>query len=259
MTFEIDPNLIENNKVRLTEDGSGNLAIEHVPTANTITVDQDVAISDIATDTLPSNLDAQGHDINNVGSLSTDDVYLGQVDSTPTDSEIGDGNTAFYAKTDGNLYKRPYAGTESQISGGSGLLSSAGYSSDDTLWGHSSNIASASSTSTDSYSRYQEKHANVFVQWNDFVPSNAQGRLVAHCSVGSGEASNTKARLFNNTDSEIIAEVVSPSSNNFTIGPVDYTPPTTSDEINIFLEFASRDNSNTVTMFRAHVLAGSKL
>lgn len=71
MTFEIDPNLIENNEVRLTEDGSGDLAIEHVPSGNTITVDQDVAISDIATDKLPSNLDAQGNDINNVGSLST--------------------------------------------------------------------------------------------------------------------------------------------------------------------------------------------
>jgi len=76
MTFEIDPNLIENNEVRLTEDGSGDLAIEHVPSGNTITVDQDVAISDIATDTLPSNLDAQGNDINNVGSVNTDDLTV---------------------------------------------------------------------------------------------------------------------------------------------------------------------------------------
>jgi len=74
MTFTIDPNLIENNEVRLTEDNSGQLAIEHISSGNTITVDQDVAISDIATDTLPSNLDAQGNDISNVGSLSTDDI-----------------------------------------------------------------------------------------------------------------------------------------------------------------------------------------
>lgn len=77
MTFKIDPNLIENNEVRLTEDGSGNLAIEHVPSGNTVTVDQDVAISDIVTDKLPSNLDAQGNDISNVGSLSTDDLGIG--------------------------------------------------------------------------------------------------------------------------------------------------------------------------------------
>lgn len=71
MTFTIDPNLIENNEVRLTEDGNGELAIEHISTGNTVTVDQDVAVSDIATDKLPSNLDAQGNDINNVGSLKT--------------------------------------------------------------------------------------------------------------------------------------------------------------------------------------------
>lgn len=52
-------------------------------------------------------------------STTTEDVYLGQVSSTPTDSEIGTGNTAFYAKDDGSLYKKPYGGTESQVGGGS--------------------------------------------------------------------------------------------------------------------------------------------
>jgi hypothetical protein len=82
MTFTIDPNLIENNEVRLTEDGNGELAIEHISTGNTITVDQNVAISDIATDKLPSNLDAQGNDINNVGSVNTDVATIENIQVT---------------------------------------------------------------------------------------------------------------------------------------------------------------------------------
>ncbi len=52
-------------------------------------------------------------------SLSTGHVWLGQQSDAPTDSEIGSGNVALYAKDDGNLYKKPYGGSESQI-GGSG-------------------------------------------------------------------------------------------------------------------------------------------
>jgi hypothetical protein len=74
MTFSIDPNLIENNEVRLTENASNQLAIEHVPSGNTITVDDDVVVSDIVDGTLPSDLDADGNNISNVGSLSTESI-----------------------------------------------------------------------------------------------------------------------------------------------------------------------------------------
>lgn len=47
-------------------------------------------------------------------------IYLGHVTETPTDAEIGEGNVAFYAKSDGALYKRPYGGSESGIGGGGG-------------------------------------------------------------------------------------------------------------------------------------------
>ena len=83
MTFTIDPNLIENNEVRLTENTSGELAIEHVPSGRTITVDEDVSISDIVTDPLSSNVDGQGNDITNVGSLGSQSVNTG---NTQTDN-----------------------------------------------------------------------------------------------------------------------------------------------------------------------------
>lgn len=51
-------------------------------------------------------------------SITTDNVWLGQVSSTPTDADIGSGNTAFYAKTDENVYKKPHGGTESQVGAG---------------------------------------------------------------------------------------------------------------------------------------------
>jgi hypothetical protein len=46
MTFDITPSKIENDEVQLVGDGSGNLAIKHVPSGETITLDESVAISD---------------------------------------------------------------------------------------------------------------------------------------------------------------------------------------------------------------------
>lgn len=42
-------------------------------------------------------------------------LWLGEQTDTPTDSEIGSGNVAFYAKNDGLLYTRPHGGTESLV------------------------------------------------------------------------------------------------------------------------------------------------
>lgn len=47
-------------------------------------------------------------------------IWFGQQSDTPTDSEIGSGNTALYAKDDGLLYTRPHGGTESQVGSGGG-------------------------------------------------------------------------------------------------------------------------------------------
>lgn len=44
-------------------------------------------------------------------------VWLGQQSGAPSDSDIGEGNTALYSKTDGELYKKPYGGSESQVTG----------------------------------------------------------------------------------------------------------------------------------------------
>lgn len=69
MPFNIDPNLIENNDVQLTEDGNGDLALKHVPSGTTLTVDEDVNISDFWDDN-NSEITA---DVNNQ-SLSTEDL-----------------------------------------------------------------------------------------------------------------------------------------------------------------------------------------
>ncbi len=54
------------------------------------------------------------------GKYTADVLFLGQVTSTPSDSDIESGNTAFYAKDDGNLYKKPYGGSEEQVGGAGG-------------------------------------------------------------------------------------------------------------------------------------------
>lgn len=58
-----------------------------------------------------------------LSALTTDEgVYMGEVSQTPTDDDYSSGQIAFYAKSDGNLYKRPHGGTESQIGGGGGIF-----------------------------------------------------------------------------------------------------------------------------------------
>lgn len=47
-------------------------------------------------------------------------VFLGQVDTTPSDAEIGAGNVVMYAKTDGNLYQKAHGGAESLIGSSGG-------------------------------------------------------------------------------------------------------------------------------------------
>jgi len=66
-----------------------------------------------------------------VQALTATEVFLGQVDSTPSDSAIGEGNIAVYAKSDGNLYKKPHGGSEA-IVGGSGGGTDVSVSEDDT-------------------------------------------------------------------------------------------------------------------------------
>lgn len=65
-----------------------------------------------------------------VESLDTELVDLGERSTTPADAEIGTGNVALYSKTDGNLYTKPYGGSESQVGGGSGALSDSGTDND---------------------------------------------------------------------------------------------------------------------------------
>lgn len=49
MGFEIDPNLIENDEVRITTDGNGDLALEHKASNRTITLDRDISLLDLTT------------------------------------------------------------------------------------------------------------------------------------------------------------------------------------------------------------------
>lgn len=79
MTFTIDPDLLENNDFQLTDDGSGNLALEAKATGNIFTIDENSSLSDKIESTLDTNLDANGNDITNVNSLNTDQASISQV------------------------------------------------------------------------------------------------------------------------------------------------------------------------------------
>lgn len=47
MPFTVDPKLIENDEVRLTENSSGNLEIIHVPTNSTLEIDESATLSNV--------------------------------------------------------------------------------------------------------------------------------------------------------------------------------------------------------------------
>ncbi len=65
MPFAIDPELIENEHVQITEDENSNLALEHKPTGRVLTLDDDVTVSDlIDTDDIAAAID--GHQQNDV-------------------------------------------------------------------------------------------------------------------------------------------------------------------------------------------------
>jgi len=64
MPFTIDPKLIENDEVRLTENNSGNLEIVHVPSGKSLEID-----SSKKTSTITNNADeVDGFDIQKNGS-----------------------------------------------------------------------------------------------------------------------------------------------------------------------------------------------
>jgi hypothetical protein len=64
MPFTIDPKLIENDEVRLTENNSGNLEIVHVPSGKSLEID-----STEKTSTIAGNADeVDGFDIQKNGS-----------------------------------------------------------------------------------------------------------------------------------------------------------------------------------------------
>jgi hypothetical protein len=51
MPFTIDPKLIENDEVRLTENNSGNLEIVHVPSGKSLGIDTSGTTSDFSVST----------------------------------------------------------------------------------------------------------------------------------------------------------------------------------------------------------------
>lgn len=77
-----------------------------------------------------SGTDHRGSEVEGVGT-----VYMDERSDTPTDDEQADGQTALYAKADGNVYKRPHGGEESEIGsgGGGGGLQPPGSSTDPDL------------------------------------------------------------------------------------------------------------------------------
>lgn len=95
-------------------------------------VDVDISIGSLETDGDITDTDGEKiYDKNNKTiesdvdneSVDTGHVWLGQQSDTPTDSEIGAGNVALYAKDDGNIYKKENGGSETQIGSGSGIFS----------------------------------------------------------------------------------------------------------------------------------------
>jgi len=51
MPFTIDPKLIENDEVRLTENNNGNLEIVHVPSGKSLGIDTSGTLSDFSVST----------------------------------------------------------------------------------------------------------------------------------------------------------------------------------------------------------------
>lgn len=100
--FRISPELLENDVVRLTEV-NGELAVEHLPTETTLIVDETRSLSDLLSDELRSDLDGQGYDITNLGSVSTEEVGIGSWQWANSESDaldkldaMADGSTVVF-------------------------------------------------------------------------------------------------------------------------------------------------------------------
>jgi hypothetical protein len=84
MPFTVDPNLIENDEVRLTENNSGNLEIVHVPTSSSLEIDQSGAVSTLG------NSDEEIQDI--IGGIVTNGlVYNDGTNTISVSDDIGGG------------------------------------------------------------------------------------------------------------------------------------------------------------------------
>lgn len=86
-SFTIDPKLIENADVRITEDADGDLAIEHIPSGNVITVDQNISVSDIVAEGSSTTLQSL-----DVDELNNADIANVDAETIPTAQ--GDGSIA---------------------------------------------------------------------------------------------------------------------------------------------------------------------
>ena len=107
MTFTIDPNLLENNEFELTEDQNGNLALEAKNQGYVFTIDENSSLSDKIESQLDENLNANGNDINNVGSLNTGNIDIGQttiVSNTVTLSDDGSESFDFQGDTMAHIF-----------------------------------------------------------------------------------------------------------------------------------------------------------
>lgn len=113
------------------------------------------------------------------------------------------------------------------------------------------NYAEGTTTTSSSYSPYNEVETELTFAWDDVFSGNVQGQ----CYVSASLFNNNDAinfRIQNTTDGETVIEQtgITGGSQNIAIGPVDYTPTTTSNPIVIQPEFSNQDNSTGVDVFR---------
>jgi hypothetical protein len=113
-------------------------------------------------------------------------------------------------------------------------------------------------TSSDSFTDFRPNDTGILAVWDRQFPSSVQGRAFATGRI-DGSAGDITIRLFNKTDNDLIVEKTISSFTEFTLGPVNYTPPTTGSLVRIALQFRSDDNTSTVEVNRAQTTLGYQI
>lgn len=100
------------------------------------------------------------------------------------------------------------------------------------------------------------------LRWDELpIPDGASTQVFLQCQVNPGSEETVSVRVYNPTDSETVAEEtgLSTSFEMVTLGPVDYTPTTTSSDLTLQPEVKTDAGSSSCEIVTPYLGVGVKI